>query len=306
MFSAAALILLADNLSGETAAQAGQAATLLADDSGGTVCLRGSLSATSLNDFLIAQVRAANDTVSLCFTDEELDIVVADRQNELLAAEVEREAYEKQLLAQGGNVAVPVDSTEAEDGEPEEGSSTSASPGNSPSGGGTSNEPSPGSNPPNGQTQPSATPKPVDTPAPTEAPEIYTCTISIRCDTILDNMENLVEGKAQYVPANGVILATSSVQYYDGETVFEVLKRACSAAGIQIEYSWTPMYNSYYIEGINHLYEFDCGPESGWMYKVNGWFPNYGCSAYTLEDGDVIVWCYTCNGLGADVGGSVY
>ena len=96
-------------------------------------------------------------------------------------------------------------------------------------------------------------------------------------------MDNLTEGKAQYVPSNGIILATSSVQYYDGETVFEVLKRACNAAGIQLEYSWTPMYDSYYIEGINHLYEFDCGSESGWMYKVNGWFPNYGCSAYTLE-----------------------
>ena len=39
------------------------------------------------------------------------------------------------------------------------------------------------------------------------------------------------------------------------------------------------------------------------MYKVNGWFPNYGCSSYYLEDGDTIVWTYTCNGLGADVGG---
>ena len=43
-------------------------------------------------------------------------------------------------------------------------------------------------------------------------------------------------------------------------------------------------------------------PESGWMYKVNEWFPNYGCSAYTLKPGDDIVWCYTCVGLGADVG----
>lgn len=53
---------------------------------------------------------------------------------------------------------------------------------------------------------------------------------------------------------------------------------------------------------INHLYEFDCGVESGWMYKVNEWFPNYGCSAYELKGGEDIVWCYTCNGLGEDVG----
>lgn len=83
--------------------------------------------------------------------------------------------------------------------------------------------------------------------------------------------------------------------------MFEVLNKVCKAADIQIEYSWTPMYNSYYIEGINHLYEFDVGPESGWMYKVDEWFPNYGCSAYKLQDGQDIVWCYTCNGLGADV-----
>ena len=39
------------------------------------------------------------------------------------------------------------------------------------------------------------------------------------------------------------------------------------------------------------------------MYKVNGWFPNYGCSSYELEGNETIVWCYTCVGLGADVGG---
>lgn len=128
-----------------------------------------------------------------------------------------------------------------------------------------------------------------------EESSINTCTITIRCDTILDNMENLTDGKEAYVPANGCILSTSTVEFEEGETVFDVLERVCSYAGIQLEYSWTPMYNSYYIEGINHLYEFDCGNESGWMYKVNGWFPNYGCSSYTLQDGDTIVWCYTCN-----------
>ena len=136
--------------------------------------------------------------------------------------------------------------------------------------------------------------------------EVLTCTIQIRCDTILDNMDNLTEGKDKYVPSNGVILSTSTVQFVEGETVFDVIKRACNYAGIQIEYSYFPIYESVYIEGINHLYEFDCGSESGWMYKVNGWFPNYGCSKYELEDGDTIVWAYTCNGLGADVGGSVY
>lgn len=128
------------------------------------------------------------------------------------------------------------------------------------------------------------------------------CTITIRCDTVFDNEERLEEAKAPYLPENGEILPVTTVEFLEGETVFDVLNRVCTAAGIQIEYSWTPLYDSYYVEGINHLYEFDCGFESGWMYKVNGWFPNYGCSAYELVGGEEIVWCYTCTGLGTDVG----
>jgi hypothetical protein len=126
--------------------------------------------------------------------------------------------------------------------------------------------------------------------------------IQIRCDTILGNMDDLTPGKAEFVPSNGIILPMVEVPFYENETVFEVLNRICKKANIQIEYSWTPLYGSYYIEGINHLYEFDCGEQSGWMYKVNEWFPNYGCSSYYVEDGDIIVWCYTCKGLGLDVG----
>lgn len=129
-----------------------------------------------------------------------------------------------------------------------------------------------------------------------------TCTITIVCPTIFDNLNSLNAEKAPFVPKDGTILPSTKVSFTEGETVFDVLKRVCDAAQLQIEYSYTPLYESYYVEGINHLYEFDCGPESGWMFKVNEWFPNYGCSAYTLKDGDDIVWCYTCTGLGADVG----
>ena len=146
-------------------------------------------------------------------------------------------------------------------------------------------------------TTTTTTTKPVET-----TKEKLTCTITIRCDTILDNTENLDPAKAPYVPDNGIILREVTVEFEEGETVFDVLNRVCKQYNIQIEYSWTPMYDSYYVEGINNLYEFDCGSESGWMYKVNGWFPNYGCSSYYLTGGENIVWCYTCNGLGEDVG----
>ena len=71
---------------------------------------------------------------------------------------------------------------------------------------------------------------------------------------------------------------------------------------IHMEFENVPLYNSAYIEGIANIYEFDCGELSGWMYKVNDWFPNYGCSRYGLKDGDRVEWVYTCN-LGKDVNG---
>lgn len=120
------------------------------------------------------------------------------------------------------------------------------------------------------------------------------CTMFIQCNSILDNMENLKEGKEQFVPANGVILSISKIGFEEGDTVFDVLKKACNLAGIQMEYSWNPLYDSNYIEGINQLYEFDCGAGSGWKYKVNGWEPNYGCSSYTIKEGDSIEWYFTC------------
>jgi len=41
------------------------------------------------------------------------------------------------------------------------------------------------------------------------------------------------------------------------------------------------------------LGEFDNGQPSGWMYTVNGKHPNVGLRAYSLSDGDDIIWHYT-------------
>ncbi|MBR6950742.1 MAG: DUF4430 domain-containing protein [Oscillospiraceae bacterium] len=131
----------------------------------------------------------------------------------------------------------------------------------------------------------------------------HECTVTVSCATVLDNWSRLDTAKQEFIPEDGVVLATVRVPFSEGETAFDVTKRACDAYGIQLEYSFTPVYDSYYVEGINHLYEFDCGAESGWMFKVNGWFPNYGASSYVLQDGDAVTWEYTCVGLGTDIGG---
>lgn len=133
----------------------------------------------------------------------------------------------------------------------------------------------------------------------------HTCIISIECSTILNNWDNLETSKADFVPSDGWILYSSQVEYSPGETVYDVLYRVCKDTSIQMSAKYTPAYGSYYVEGINQLYEFDCGELSGWMYSVNGWYPNYGCSQYEVSDNDVIEWRYTCD-LGRDVGDQYY
>lgn len=150
-------------------------------------------------------------------------------------------------------------------------------------------------------------PVPEGKPAPVESQDSdvdtnkkYTCTISISCETILGN-DKCAESKKALVPEDGIILPATEVTFSDGESVYDVLRRVCKANKIHMESSFTPVYNSAYIEGIHNLYEFDVGKLSGWMYNVNGWYPNYGCSRYQVKDGDVVEWRYTCD-LGYDLG----
>lgn len=139
--------------------------------------------------------------------------------------------------------------------------------------------------------------------APAEpADATYTCTLSVQCTTVFNNSSLLAAEKLALLPADGVIFPATTVTFYEGESVFNVLQREMKNAAIAMEFVNTPLYNSAYIEGIANLYELDCGALSGWTYQVNSWFPNYGCSSYQLQDGDSIVWLYTCD-LGQDVGG---
>ena len=149
---------------------------------------------------------------------------------------------------------------------------------------------------------PEGKPLPVEPENAVVTEQEYHCTISIDCSTILDNMDKCDKDKRELVPEDGWILEPTEVVFFEGESVFQVLKRVCKQNKIHMEFENTPIYNSAYIEGIHNLYEFDVGEGSGWMYSVNGWYPNYGCSRYALQDGDVVEWRYTCD-LGFDVGG---
>lgn len=134
-------------------------------------------------------------------------------------------------------------------------------------------------------------------------PGKITATIEIRCDSLSDNMSNLKKKeKAKWIPKDGVILKKTTYVLEKDATVFDLLRKATESQQIQTEYSYTKAYNSYYVEAINHLYEFDGGKLSGWQYYVNKQFPQHGCSKYKLKDNDEVLWVYTCdNGKDIDL-----
>lgn len=151
-------------------------------------------------------------------------------------------------------------------------------------------------------TEPVSTPVPeiTATQVPEEAETVNLCTIEIRCDTILNNMDAVAPEKRGIIPQNGVILAGSTVEFSDGETVFDILLRETKKNKIHLEFEGTTVYDSVYIEGIANIYEFDAGDLSGWLYRVNGKIPSVGCSLYKPENGDKIEFVYSCN-MGMDL-----
>ena len=273
--------------------QSGQRASLLADG-----IQISELTLDSMNQFQLSKAKKTNETKILCFSNSDIEQLELQReeeqkiaegaalagetaQNEPGNAQNQTETDQKSDTSAGNASAPQTGGNPSQTGSSQGGNTSDAGSGNT-----AANSSAAGSN---GASSGNAGGSSTETTS-------MKCTISIRCDEILNHMDALEEGKDVYVPASGCILSSTQVTFEQGETVFDVLKRACDKKGIALEYSWSPMYNSYYIEGINNLYEFDCGAASGWKYKVNGWFPNYGCSSYTLQDGDTIVWSYTVTG----------
>jgi len=99
----------------------------------------------------------------------------------------------------------------------------------------------------------------------------------------------------------GYVVSAEQVELQSGDTAWSVLERRLKAKGIPFEYTWSGQYGSVYVQSIDGDGEFDHGTGSGWMYNVNGIYPNYGASQYALKGGDSIQWRYTTN-LGGDLG----
>lgn len=121
---------------------------------------------------------------------------------------------------------------------------------------------------------------------------VGTVTLIIRCDTVVGKSDS------EYIPEDGVILEAAEFAIDKDDTVYDILTEAARKYGIHLDN--TGAGGMGYIAGINYLYEFDFGDLSGWMYFVNGEEASVGCEEYSLTDGDIIEWIYSCE-LGNDL-----
>ncbi|MHA6260443.1 DUF4430 domain-containing protein [Sporosarcina sp. CAU 1771] len=101
------------------------------------------------------------------------------------------------------------------------------------------------------------------------------------------------------ISGSEVPLAPTKVEISDGDTVLKALINITKKHKIQMDYRGG-QGGTGYIEGIANVYEFDRGQGSGWMYRVNGIFPDRGAGAVKLQAGDRVEWLYTTN-LGEDL-----
>lgn len=122
------------------------------------------------------------------------------------------------------------------------------------------------------------------------------CTVSVTCQTAVEQKKaGKVKKEAEAViPDDGIILEERTVVFNEGDSAADVLIQAGRENEIQVSVKGSK--KSTYVEGIGNLYERHCGGKSGWLFSVNGEFPEASPGQYQVENGDKILWIYTCDG----------
>ena len=130
-------------------------------------------------------------------------------------------------------------------------------------------------------------------------------TVLAECSTVLSHMDIIdpAVNPPEVVPEDGVIIARCEVSLPEGATAFDALTAAARKQRVRVDYTGSA-YGTY-VRGIGYVTEFGFGELSGWMYSVNGKFPDVSVSDRVLESGDMVEFRYTCD-LGRDVGDDYY
>ena len=128
-------------------------------------------------------------------------------------------------------------------------------------------------------------------------------TFSADCKSVLGRMDTIDPSVNQpsVIPPDGVVIAECTLSLPEGSSAFDALITAARQQQVRVDYtgsSWGP-----YVRSIGYISEFGFGELSGWMYRVNGEFPQVYAGEFTLHEGDVVEFVYTCD-LGGDVGDS--
>ena len=93
----------------------------------------------------------------------------------------------------------------------------------------------------------------------------------------------------QVIGVNSTMMQ-GNIEVNSSSTAYSVLRELAKQNGKSI--SIKGFGSTVYVSGIDGLKEFDHGPSSGWMYKVNGTPPNIGAGAYRVKAGDTVIWYY--------------
>ena len=96
-----------------------------------------------------------------------------------------------------------------------------------------------------------------------------------------------------------VIIESIKVKYKKNLSVADISREVCRYKKIPIIFAGIGSIS--YVQGINNLFEFEYGSQSGWLYAVNREYQGGGCGSYILNGGDYVEWRYTLD-LGKDIG----
>ena len=223
-----------------------------------------------------------------------VDATESDYEEDATSAESDSEESEDDNASSSRSRSVAA-STEDNAGSGSQRAATSGSSGNSGSGSGSSS----GSSGSSGSSSTSSNQSssqgnsggsgqaPSGSTAQNNAPRTITVSIEIDARTAHASDPAALPGTF----SSGVLLSRRNVTVPEGATV----RQALDATGVRVN------ARGAYIVGLGGLSEFDFGPRSGWMFSVNGSFPNSSAANTTLSAGDTIAWRYTLN-RGADIG----
>lgn len=125
------------------------------------------------------------------------------------------------------------------------------------------------------------------------APVQIKVSIEISCSRVAGANASRIqdESKRSHVESlnNGEILSANVTMMYN-QSVYDALVKATQAAGVELGARNTNFGT--YVYEIDNLREKDAGPNSGWMYSVNGLVPQKSAAAYYPKEGDTIQWFY--------------